>query len=65
MTVSELNTLCTVCELERSQFLTTLAMSVENRQLAGYLLIQNRINFPYVEDSPASIYDCPHYISPV
>ena len=38
MTVQELNTLLTICELERNQLLTILAMSVQNPQLAGLLL---------------------------
>ena len=53
LTVSELNTLHTVCELERFHFLTILAMSVTNPQLAGFLLTQNRSNFHYVEGSAA------------
>ena len=44
MTVLELNTLHTICELERNQFLTILAMSVQNPQLAGFLLTGNRSN---------------------
>ena len=36
LTVQELNTLHTVCELERTQLLTVLAMSVKNPQLAGF-----------------------------
>ena len=45
MTVQELNTLHTICKLERNQLLTILAMSVQNPQLAGFLLIGNRSNF--------------------
>ena len=56
MTVQELNTLHTVCELERTQLLTVLAMSVENPQLAGFLLTGNRSNFLYVEGSTAWLY---------
>ena len=41
MRVQELNTLHTVCELERTQLLTILAMSVKNPQLAGFLLTGN------------------------
>ena len=63
MTVSELNTLHTVCELERTQLLTILAMSVKNTQLAGFLLTQNRSNFLYVEGSTAWLYECQHHIS--
>ena len=45
MTVQELNTLHTPCELERNQLLTKLAMSVQNPQLAGFFLTGNRSNF--------------------
>ena len=45
MTVQELNTLHTTCVLERNQLLTTLAMSVQNTQLAGFLLTGNRSIF--------------------
>ena len=45
MTVQELKTLHTVCELERNQLLTKLAMSVQNPQLAGFLSTGNRSNF--------------------
>ena len=63
MSVQELNTLHTICELERAQLLTILAMSVKNPQLAGFLLTGNRCNFLYVEGSTAWLYDCPHFIS--
>ena len=65
MTVQELNTLHTICELERNQLLTILAMSVQNPQLAGLLLTGNRSNFLYVEGSTAWLYDCPHFLSPL
>ena len=65
MTVQELNTLHTICELERNQFLEILAMSVQNHQLAGFLLTGNRSNFLYVESSNAWLYDCPHFLSPL
>ena len=42
MTVQELNTRHTVCELERNQLLTILAISVQNPQLAGFFLLGNR-----------------------
>ena len=38
MTVQELSTLRTVCELERYRLLTILATSVQNPQLVGFLL---------------------------
>ena len=65
MTVQELNTLHTICELERTQLLTTLAMSVKNPQLAGFLLTGSCSNFLYVEGSTAWLYDYPHFISPL
>ena len=45
MTVQELNTLHTICELERNQLLTILAMSVQNPQLAGFLLTGSQSTF--------------------
>ena len=65
MTVQELNTLHTLFELESKQLLTILAMSVQNPQLAGFLLTGNRSNFLYVEGSTAWLYDCPHFLSPL
>ena len=65
MSVAELNTLHTICEVERTQLLTILAMSVKNPQLAGFLLTQNRSNFLYIEGSTAWLYDCPHHLSPL
>ena len=52
MTVQELNTLHTVCELERTHLLTIL-------------LTGNRSNFLYVKGSTAWLYDCPQFISPL
>ena len=37
LTIPETNTIHHNCELERTQLLTILAMSVQNPQLAGYL----------------------------
>ena len=65
MTVEELNTLHTNCELERNQLLTILATSVKNPQLAGFLITGNRSNCLYVEGSTAWLYDCPHFPSPL
>ena len=63
MTVQELNTLHTICELERNQLLTILAMSVQNPQ--PFPLTGNRSNFLYVEGSTAWLYDCPHFLFPL
>ena len=65
MTVQELDTLPTICEVERNQPLTILAMSVQNPQLAGFLLTGNQSNFLYIEGSTARLYDCPHFLSPL
>ena len=40
-------------------------MSVQNPQLACFLLTGNRSNFLYVEGSTVWLYDCPHFISPL
>ena len=50
MTVQELNTLHTICELERTQLLTILAMSVKNPQLAGFLLLEIVVTFSTLKD---------------
>ena len=65
MTVQELNTLHTICELERNQLITILSLSVQNPQLAGFLLTGNCSNFFYIEGSTAWLYDCPHFLSPL
>ena len=65
MTVQELNTLHTVCEIERNQLLTILAMSVQNPQAAGFLLTGNRSNFLNVEGSTAWLYDYPNFLPPL
>ena len=65
LTVQELNALHTICELESNQLLTILALSVQNPQLAGFLLTGNRSNFLYVEGSTAWLYECPHFLSPL
>ena len=62
MTVQEINTLHTVCELERTQLLAILAKLVKNPHLAGFLLTGNRSIFLYVEGSTAWLYDCPHFV---
>ena len=42
MSVAELDTLHTICEVEHTQLLTTLAMSVKNPQLAGLCLLNSK-----------------------
>ena len=65
MTVQELNTLHSICDLERNQLLTILAISVQNPQLAGFLLSGNRSIFLYLEGSTAWLYVCAHFSSPL
>ena len=65
MSLAELNTLHTICEVERTQLVTILAMSFKNPQLAGFLLTQNRSNFLYFEGTTAWLYDCPHDLSSI
>ena len=64
MTVQELSTLHKVCELERNNFLTILAMSVQNSQLAGFLLPGYHSNILCVEGSTAWLYGCPYFLLP-
>ena len=63
MFVHGLNTLHTICELERNQLLTILEKSVQNLHLSDFLLTGNRCNFLYVEGSTAWLYDSPHFLS--
>ena len=63
MSVAELNSIQTNCEVEKTQLLTIIAMSVKNQQLAGFLLNQNYSNFFYVEGSTVWFYDSPHHLS--
>ena len=65
VTVQELNTLHTICERGRNQLLTILALSVQNPQLAGFLLTGNRSIFLNIEGSTAWLYDRPHFLSPL
>ena len=58
ITIQKLKTLNQICEIERRLLLTVFARSVENNQIAGYLLTGNRSDFLYVEVSTASLYDC-------
>ena len=65
MIVAELKTLHAMREVERTQLLTILAMSVDNPQLSGFLLTQNRCDFLFVKASAAWFLDCPHPLSPL
>ena len=50
-TLSELETLHQLCELEKTQILQSLALAVLKIPYAGYLLSKNRYNFLDYEDS--------------
>ena len=64
-TVQKLNTIRQRSELEQTQLLTMLAMTVQNPHLAGYLLTGNRSNVFCVEGSTAWLYDFPLFFSPL
>ena len=63
MTAQELNTHHTICELERNQLLTKLAITVRNPQFAGLVSTGNRSNFLYVEGSTVWLYDHTCFLS--
>ena len=48
MSFRELNTIHHICELERTQLLTLIAESVQNPQIAAYLLTGDGSKFFYV-----------------
>ena len=60
MTVQALNTLHTICELERNQFLTKPAIPVQNPQLR----FDWKSNFFSFMSNVLWLYDCPHFLSP-
>ena len=64
MTVRELKTLHTICELKRNQLLTIVAKLVQSPQLAGYLLKGNRSKFLYVKGSTTWLYTFAHFLPP-
>ena len=51
------------CEFEPNNFLTILAMSVQNPQPSRSN--PQPSNFLYVEGSTAWLHDCPHFLSPL
>ena len=55
---SEMEILQKICEIERTQLLTILAIAINNPELAGYLLTNNRSNFITVDNSIAYMYSC-------
>ena len=57
-----MNNLHRVCELDRNKLLTILAMSVQNPQIAGFLLTGNCSIFIHVDGCTAWFYHCPHFL---
>ena len=58
MSLSELETLHQLCELERTQILQSLALAVLKIPYAGYLLFENRSNFIDYEGNILWYYTC-------
>ena len=65
MSLSELETLHQLCELERTQILQSLALAVLKIPYAGYLLSGNRSNFLYYEGNILWFYTCTKKVSPL
>ena len=65
MSLSELETLHQLCELERTQILQSLALAVLKIPYAGYLLSKNRYNFLDYEGNILWYYTCTKKVSPL
>ena len=65
MSLSELETLHQLCELERTQILQSLALAVLKIPYAGYLLTRNRLNFLDYEGNILWFYTCTKKVSPL
>ena len=65
MSLSELETLHQLCELERKQILLSLALAVLKIPYAGYLLSGNRSNFLDYEGNILWFYTCTKKVSPL
>ena len=65
MSLSELETLHHLCELERTQILQSLALAVLKIPYAGYLLCGNRSNFLDYEGNILGFYHCTKKVSPL
>ena len=65
MSLSELETLYQLCELERTQILQSLALAVLKIPYAGYLLSGNRSNFLDYEGNILWYYTCTKKVSPL
>ena len=65
MSLSELEALHQLCELERTQILQSLALAVLKIPYAGYLLSGNRSNFLDYEGNILWFYTCTKKVSPL
>ena len=65
MSLSELETLHQLCELERTQILQSLELAVLKIPYAGYLLSGNRSNFIDYEGNFLWYYTCTKKVSPL
>ena len=65
MIIQGLTTLRHSCELERTQLLAILAMSLQIPKLASYFLTGDRSKFLYVEAFTAWLYYFPQFTSPL
>ena len=63
--LSELETLHQLCELEKTQILQSLALAVLKILYAGYLLSRNRSNFLDYEGNNLWFYTCTKKVSPL
>ena len=62
---AEINLLTRDCEIERTQILTILTLSLINDRMAGYLLTGNRSNFLETDGTIAWLYTCKEHHSPL
>ena len=65
LTVQEMSALIQFFEPEGTLWPTTLALWVQNPQLAGFLLFVNLCNLHYIEGSTAWLYDYLHFLWPL
>ena len=65
MSLSELETLHQLCELEKTQILQSLALAVLKKPYVGYLLSGNRSNFIDYKGNILWYYICTKKVSPL
>ena len=65
MSLSELETLHQLCELERTQILQSLALAVLKMTYAGFLWSGNRSNFFVYKGNISWFYTCTRKVSPL